>query len=320
MQNSLAQRRTNSFYIKRITGLILLLFTAAVFLFSGISKLYAFDPFVWNIMDAGITNMTFASILARLFIGFELLLGLFLIFHLFLKSFTYPAILALLFLFTIYLIILIARQGNDGNCGCFGDAYEMKPSAAIIKNAVMIIATIILLYIYPIKSFRNAEWIAAIVGMAALIAPFVFFPLSGEDKPEVKNEPIILTPLYRSTHPDNKPAPVELRNGKHIVAFMSLTCSHCIKAAFLLQVIHRQHPTLPIFFVLNGHPDFLSDFLKETHAAHVPHILFRGADEFQSMAGSGVPSIYYINNSVIERKANYFQLDPKYMYQWLTEK
>src|SRR5690606_35750896 len=109
-----------------------------------------------------------------------------------------------------------------------------------------------------------------------------------------------LTPLYYSSNSQNKPAPIELRKGKHIVAFMSLTCSHCKKAAFLLQVIHRQHPELPIFFVLNGHPDFLEDFFNETHAKGVPHILFRGGDEFQSMAGPGVPAIYYIHNSIIE--------------------
>jgi len=35
------------------------------------------------------------------------------------------------------------------------------------------------------------------------------------------------------------------------------------------------------------------------------------------MAGPYVPAIYWINNSVIEKKSNYFQLDPKYMRDWL---
>jgi len=319
MHDALAQRKDAVFYTKRIIGLILLLVTAAVFLFSGISKLYDFERFIWNIMDAGISNMTVASVLARLFIGFEILLGLFLAFHLFLKSFTYPAVIGLLTLFTIYLFFLIARQGNSGNCGCFGDAYEMKPSAAIIKNLVMMATTGLLLIIYPIKPYKNSEWIGAIVGMAAIVAPFIFFPLSGDTKPEVVSETINLSPLYQSSNPENKPASAELRKGKHIVAFMSLTCPHCKKAAFLMQIIHRQHPDIPMFFVLNGHPDFLEDFYKETHARQIPHMLFRGSDEFQSMAGSAVPAIYFINNSIIERKANYFQLDPLYMKAWLAQ-
>jgi uncharacterized membrane protein YphA (DoxX/SURF4 family) len=317
MQDAVAQKRNSSFYIKRTIGLILLLAIAAVFLFSGISKLYSFERFVWNIMDAGISDMTLASVLARLFIGFEMLLGVFLLAHLFLKSFTYPAIIALLSVFIVYLIMLIMKQGDSGNCGCFGDAYEMKPSAAILKNIVMIAATIALIYLYPIRPYKNAPAVAGILGMAAIVVPFLIFPLSQDSQPKVVSRPIDLSPLYHSSNPDNKPPSVDLQQGKHIVAFMSLTCPHCKKAAFLLQVIHRQHPQIPIFFVLNGSPDFEKDFFDETHSSTVPHMLFRGGEEFQSMAGTAVPAIYWINNSVIERDANYFQLDPKYMEAWL---
>jgi hypothetical protein len=317
--DAVLQKKTSLFYIKRTLGLILLLATAAVFFFSGISKLYSFESFTWNVMDAGVTNMTLAAILARLFIGFELLLGIFLLGHLYLKSFTYPAVIAILVLFTVYLFRLIVIQGNAGNCGCFGEAYEMSPGTAIIKNLIMIGVTIVLIFIYPIRPYKNSEWIAAFAGMTALVLPFIFYPMSGDAKPQTVKEPINLNPLYSSISPQNHPPSVELRTGKHIVAFMSLTCPHCKKAAFLLQVIHRQHPDLPIYMVLNGHPDFLQDFFKETHAQSIPHTLFRGGEEFQTMSGPGVPAIYWINNSVIEKKSNYFQLDPKYMEHWVKE-
>lgn len=309
---------TPYFYPKRITGLLLLLAVAAVFLFSGISKLYSFEQLIWNIMDAGMSNMSLASVLARLFIGFELLLGVFLIAHLYLRSFTYPAIIFLLIGFTLYLILLMHRQGDAGNCGCFGDAYKMKPSAGILKNIILMAAVALLMVLYPVKPYKNAEWVATLSGMALMVLPFILFPLSGEGKPEVTNEPINLNALYTTTkgsHP-----PLELRKGKHFVAFMSLTCPHCKKAAFLLQVIHRQHPQFPIFFVLNGSKGFEQAFFEETKSEAVPHILFSGAEEFILMAGPGVPAIYWINNSVIERKSNYYQLDPVYMQQWLDEK
>lgn len=318
--NSTAQRKARFFSLKGFIGFTLLLAMAVVFLFSAVSKLFAFHPFVWNVMDAGISDMTAASIVARLFIGLELLLGLFLLFHLFLRSFTYPAVVSLLVVFSVYLGLLIMRQGDGGNCGCFGEAYEMKPSAAIIKNIVMMLVAVVLAYIRPGSYYKQAVWLSATVSIASLTAPFIIFPIAGSNKPITTQEYIDLTPLYHSNNPENKPAAVELRTGKHIVVFLSLTCSHCRKAAFQLQVVKRQHPELPLFFVLNGHPDQLSDFFAETHAERVPHLLFRGAAEFQAMAGSGVPAIYYVNNSVIERTANYFQLDPKYMKQWLAEK
>lgn len=315
----LSKTNKANFYIKRIIGLILLLSMAAVFLFSGISKLYAFEPFIWNIMDAGISSMTIAAVLARLFIGFEILLGLFLIAHLFLKSFTYPVIIALLSVFTIYLILLISRQGNNGNCGCFGDAYFMKPSAAIIKNLIMMVATFILIKLYPIKSYKNAEWIAVFLGMAAIVAPFIFYPLSADSTPQDVNRTINLSPLYHSTNLSNRPPDIDLTKGKHVIAFMSLTCPHCKKAAFLIHILHRQHPDIPFFLVLNGHPDFEKDFFKETRAEAVPHMLFRGGEEFQSMAGPAVPAIFWINNGTIEKESNYFQLDPKYLEAWVHD-
>jgi len=319
MQQEQAQKKTTIFYIKRITGLILLLVTAAVFLFSGVAKLFAFDPFVWNIMDAGVASMRLASVIAGLFIGLEFLLGFFLIFHIFLRSFTYPAVIALLTIFTLYLVILIIRRGNDGNCGCFGEAYTMTPFTAIIKNLLMIAATILLYYIYSLKAYRYTKWIALVITLATLTTPFILYPPISNSKPQVIQQKIDLTALYLSKNPDNEPAPVELRQGKHIVAFMSLSCSHCRKAAFLLQVIHRQHPDFPIFFVLNGDSSLLPDFFRETQSEAVPHILFRGAGEFFAMAGEGVPAIYFLNNSIAERKANYFQLDPVYINEWLKE-
>lgn len=319
MQQDSAQKKTAIFYIKRITGLILLLAMAAIFLFSGITKLFAFDPFVWNIMDAGVSSMKLASVMAGLFIGLEFLLGMFLIFHVFLRSVTYPVVITLLVLFSIYLVVLIVRRGDDGNCGCFGEAYMMKPSEAIIKNLLMIAATVLLYYIYPSKVYRHSRWIALIIALATLITPFVLYPPINNSRPQVIQQNIDLTALYHSKNPENKPAPIELRQGKHIVAFMSLTCSHCRKAAFLLQVIHRQHPEFPIFFVLNGDASLLPDFFQETQSEAVPHMLFRGAGEFLTMAGTGVPAIYFMNNGIAERKANYFQLDPVYIDEWLKQ-
>lgn len=307
--------RTTSFYIKRISGIILLLALAAVFLFSGISKIFSLEAFEWTFIDLGIKSNTTAAIIARLFIGLELMVGTFLLFHIYLKAFTYPITLILLVALTGYLAILVIQQGNEGNCGCFGDWVYMNPLQAIWKNLAMIAATVLLMVIYPIRPYKNQEWIAALLGMAALVVPLVVSPLNLDNQPTIKNEDINLSPLYKA-----KPAPyVELRREKHIIAFMSLTCPHCRKAAYLLNVIHRQHPKIPIYMVLAGHPDQQEEFFKETKSYSVPHILFRDSQAFAMMAGDAVPAIYWVNNGVIERESNYYQLDPATMEKWLEE-
>ncbi len=308
-------RRKASFYFKRISGSILLLALAAVFFFSAYTKIAsqaAFDSFQWSFIDIGISSNFLAGILARLMISFEFLLGLFLLLHIYLKQFTYPAVITLLCVFIIYLLMVIANQGDSGNCGCFGNTVTMKPSAAIWKNVAMITATLLLWYIYPIKPYKGQILLAALLSMGAIATPIVM-NLPELNQAQVVAEPIDLNPLYSN----NPPPSVELRTGKHIVAFMSLTCPHCRKAAYLLQIIHHQHPDIPIFLVLVGSSNFENDFFKETHAIALPHIHFTDTKAFAAMAGTGVPAIFWVNNSVIERKANYYQLDPKNIIEWL---
>ncbi len=308
------------FTFKSVTGTLLLLLLSAVFFYSGFSKIHnenAFDNFQWTFLDLGINSLLISGIIARIMIGFEFLLGLFLLFHLFLKAFTYKAIIATLSVFIIYLLFVLLKQGNKGDCGCFGDQLAMSPLAAIIKNVAMIAVTVLLMYIHPVKPYKYSEVFLIPVAMLALVTPFLLNMMSDTSAPVAYKRQIDLNLLYKyPEHPD-----VELRQGKHIVAFMSLTCPHCKKAAYLLQIIHREHPDYPIYMVLDGNLVHKKAFFDETHAIDVPHLLYYHTDEFVKMAGNeGVPAIYWINNGATEYKSQYayYQLDPKYMKDWLT--
>lgn len=318
-QNPVPHRGT-SFYIRQVTGIILLLALAATFIFSAYSKIYsenAFDNFQWTFLDLGIGSMTVAGIIARLMIGLELLLGLLLIGHVFLKSFTYKAVIAILSIFIIYLAFVIMKQGNSGNCGCFGDKLAMKPLAAIWKNVAMIAVTVILMFIYPGRQYKFQEYVLMALFLVAFSTPFIINNLYTGTAPEKMTQTLDLGLLYKY---DPAPA-IDLRKGKHIIAFMSLTCPHCKKAAYLMQIIHRDHPEIPMYMVLDGHPDHKKAFFDETHAENVPYLLYRHIEEFTTLAGPGVPSIYWVNNGVVEYKSKYayYQLDPKYMLQWLRD-
>lgn len=306
--------RNIQFYIKRITGALLLIGIATVFFISAISKLQSMEPFEWTFIDMGIKSSTYASVAAHLFIGLEFAISLFLLLHIYLKQITYPLTIGLLVIFTIYLGILIKQQGNTGNCGCFGNWIYMNPMQAIWKNIAMIAACVALIYIYPVRPYKNQEAVSAIVAMIALVVPFIISPINTDNQPTIKNKQIDMSALYADS--TNHPS-VELRQGKHIVAFMSLTCPHCKKAAFLLHSIKQKHKDFSIFLVLNGHKDNAAEFFNESHADDVPHLLFTNTDAFLDMAGPSVPAIYWINNSYIEMESNYYQLDPAFMERWL---
>jgi len=330
--DSTSPANTTLFYIKRITGAILLLALSATFFYSAYSKSgiefrgfhlisndNAFDSFQWTFLDLGINSVIAAGIIARLFIGLELLLGLFLLFHIFLRQFTYPAVIAILTIFIIYLIIVLLKQGNTGNCGCFGDKLAMKPLTAIWKNVAMIAVTVLLMYIYPVKPFRYQEYLCLGLGLVAFSIPFLVNFIFISTNPEPYTKEVDLGLLYKYTPPPS----IELRTGKHIVAFMSLTCPHCRKAAYLLHIIHQEHPDIPMFIVLDGPGAYEKPFFDETHAENVPYLYYKGhTEDFIKMAGSGVPSIIWMNNGKPEYKSvwAYYQLDPKFMEQWMKSR
>lgn len=310
--------RGTSFYIRRIVGVLLLLALSATFFFSAWSKIYsddAFDNFQWTFLDLGINSVMFAGIIARVMIAFEFMLGLFLLAHIYLTKFTYKAIIAVLVVFIVYLLFVIMKQGNTGNCGCFGDKLAMTPLAAIWKNVGMIAATVVLMFIYPVQPYKFQEYAVLALCLVAFSTPFVMSPVNLGTGPVKYTTALDLNLLYKKD-----PVPtVDLRKGKHIIAFMSLTCPHCRKAAYLLQIIHRKHPDLPLYMVLSGSPDHKKEFFDETHAEHVPYVMFQNIEDFTAMAGPSVPSIYWVNNGVIEYKSKYayYQLDPSYMLGWL---
>jgi thiol-disulfide isomerase/thioredoxin len=213
---------------------------------------------------------------------------------------------------TGYLVYLIVLQGNTGNCGCFGDTLHMRPLEAIGKNIAMAAITVLLMFIYDIKPYKGQGIFLVIVATASLVMPFVSQPLTN------RSAPIDLNPLY--TEKGEQHPAIELRKGKHILAFMSLTCPHCRKAAKELVAIRKQYPDLPIFMILNGIPPDEPEFFNDTKSQNIPHILFNSVDDFVKMAGRFVPSIIWVNNGVRVRKVSYMTLSGAEMQRWAEMK
>ena len=115
-------------------------------------------------------------------------------------------------------------------------------------------------------------------------------------------------------------APVPKSPGKHIIAFMSLTCPHCRKAAKELTAIYKENPKLPLYMVLNGLQPDEKDFFNETKSEGIPHVRFTGVDDFVKMAGRYVPAIYWVNNGIKERKVSYMALSGPAMKHWAEER
>jgi hypothetical protein len=250
------------------------------------------------------------------------LIGGMLVLNLNLRKTTYKLAIGILLLFCIYLVLLMVLIGNKGNCGCFGSYFEMTPLEALIKNIIML-ALFFGLYKYHDgwELSKKYNYLIMVPYAVAVMMPFILNPVELDysaaylNKPE-DNYKLELDSLYTSAKLTVPPK--TLSQGKHIIAFMSLTCPHCRIAAKKMRLMHERDPQIPFYFVLNGLDEKLKPFFDDTHTDSIPHCILNGRN-FVYLAGTSMPRIYLVNNSIVEHDVNYIDLDQKELEKWLTK-
>jgi hypothetical protein len=316
--------------LKKIFFILLCVLMGTVFIVSGFTKggfpfLHRYtspiEPFEMTFVDLGVANWRLAPFMARLLIGFEFFIGLSLIFQLKLKKVVYKLGIALLIVFSVYLVLLMMFTGNAGNCGCFGTVFSMTPMWALIKNLVMILVFILLYKFHEGFDNKVATFLLWFTLITSLVLPFIWNPVVLDyseaylNKPE-NNYKLELDSLYNNaTH--NVP-PRTLSEGKHVIAFMSMTCPHCRIAAKKIKIMYERNPELPFYFVLNGKDDKIKPFFNDTHTENIPYCMLAGRP-FIYLAGTDMPAIYLVNNSMVENEMDYINLDQTELEEWLKK-
>lgn len=178
-------------------------------------------------------------------------------------------------------------------------------------------------WFFPERVVRKFNKAICIVLMLTWIAmPFILNPVnlqaSSRDYEGKVNYKIELDILYND--PDNIPPKAELRQGKWIIAFFSLTCQHCRIAAKKLHLYKKRNPEMPVHMVLNGDRENLKPFFEETRADNISWSMFIGSEKFVKLSGPSLPQIFWVNNSVVEHKSNYMLMDEQEVLDWLNEK
>lgn len=290
----------------------------AVFLYSAYTKLFPIQRFEYTIVDTVHFSWLLSAITARVLIGFEAALGVLILSHFYgNKKWVLKAALALLLIFSIYLIYLWITQGNNINCGCFGDDVWMTPSTSLIKNGILIIATFLLLAFHNGWYFKRNNIISLVTVTILFILPFIFYPIPGNEPNWLgkKKHLLDLSPLYDSVKTD-KPV-LALQTGKRIIAFFSPTCPHCQMAAYKMHLMKVNDTSLPFFFVIGGHRD-LKNFWEKTHAQEIPYTRL-DQKPFINLAGTSWPAIYFVDNDTVVAETNYITLDQQQIEHWLKK-
>jgi hypothetical protein len=305
--------------MKKILLIILSIILGLVFIFSAYVKLYPVELFELTLIDFGIANWVLAPYFARIIIASEFFIGFLLLLNIYFNRFTLRITIGILILFTVYLAWTIFKYGNIENCKCFGNFILLTPMESILKNIVLLLISLILYKLHRGIKWRFLKVIFPIIILISLSLPFILNPVDAFttkkmfDHDEL-NYNLGLDVLYNN--PKVVTPKEELREGKHIIAFMSLTCKHCRIGAYKMYIIKKRNPKMPFFFVLNGDTKDLQPFFNETMATNIPYTILLGQD-FVKISGLELPAIFWVNNGIVVKKCNYLNLYQNEIEDWL---
>ncbi|WP_106522942.1 MauE/DoxX family redox-associated membrane protein [Taibaiella chishuiensis] len=307
----------------KLIGKILLILLSvgigAFFVFSAYTKTEPVQYFEYTINSQLHLPWHMSALLARFFIGLELALGLLMVVNVFgARRWVLKLSLGMLILFSLHLVLLWITQGNDVNCGCMGSIAPMSPAASLLKNIGLMAGIGLLIRFYRTRDSNLLNIITLPVSLVLIAIPFVIYPLKQQ----------LNLPLSRLYQPDQKEQPkTELRQGRHILCFMSLGCSHCRDAAKIITEMKRKSPFLPFYIIFPSGTDStraarLADFMADTKADNIPfHFVSQKdfVDMVQLSGNDGVPCIFWMKDTTIIRKISIPELNLAETEEWLKQ-
>lgn len=310
--------------IIRILHIILRIVLGCIFILSAITKLFPIESFELSIVESGFINWSIAPYIARLFIGFESIIGLLIIFNIKIKEILKVSI-GLLFFFTLYLIYVWIKDGENADCGCFGELIKLNIKESILKNIILLGISFYL--IFKVKPFvlRFQKILLPLLILIMMTLPFIINVININKYSTIYTNNIDykldITTLGEFKYEN---ITYNLNEGKKIVCFMSLTCKFCKLAAKKLTIINKKiNNNLPIFYVLGGSKKYLDDFWKESNSNIYPYLLLEPSTSnnkiFFDLSGPILPTIYFIDNGVVKKKVHFEDLDQKDIEYFLSK-
>lgn len=221
----------------RVAALPVRMLLGIFFIVSAIAKLIDIDRFEVYIFSYNILSLNTSFLVARLVIVCELLVGIGLVSNLF-KRWVDTCALLMLVGFTLFMgyACLIGRHDS---CQCMGALVDIDPTRSILKNALLILLLLFAMGSRPWK--WRPRWY---VWLPVVLAPTVtVFILSAPDNwlfgpsDEIYNADEFATAIQ----PEGVLDPLNLDQGRHVLAFLTPGCPFCRMADEKLTHICRRN-------------------------------------------------------------------------------
>ena len=292
-----------------ISRLTIRLLLGVFFIGTAVLKLLSIDNFEIYIYSFGIVNFVTVTLLSRLLIFIELLIGISLILKICFKQIWWLTILMMVG-FTLFLIYAAIFR-NDSNCHCFGDLIELDPRQSIIKN---IITIALLFFIRKEQSLDYKpvlkKWLVGVSIAVSFIIPFVLVPMDIiYNRIYSEKENINTDAFYENL---NDSAYVELHQGRYLINYALAGCKYCrIGAEKVTMMIDRHgisHDRLKFF--IGGSDEAIDKFIETTGASDYQHWKIP-APRFMAITFGQFPLYVFIEDGKVMNAGDFRMVDDK---------
>jgi hypothetical protein len=225
-----------------------------------------------------------------------------------------------LFLFSTFFQCSIIWQIELDRCYiCLRELIQWNIYQGIVFGGIGLLLTI-LLYNLPQVSFN---WkfrfpIMLVLFLTSVSFPFVLnYPASwavyGESEFEEIQRPMQLERLDTIvTLKEYGQLPKNLNEGKQLIAFVTLTCPYCKRAAYRLHVLKKKYPLAPITIITSGDTADWDLFMRRSKIENVPHALMNHR-VFAELSEGSVPKLFLIDEGTAIQKVQYWAIDEAFL-------
>jgi glutaredoxin len=106
--------------------------------------------------------------------------------------------------------------------------------------------------------------------------------------------------------------PKNLNEGKQLIAFVTLTCPYCKRAAYRLHVLKKKYPLAPITIITSGDTADWDLFMRRSKIENVPHALMNHR-VFAELSEGSVPKLFLIDEGTAIQKVQYWAIDEAFL-------
>ena len=292
-----------------ISRLTIRLLLGVFFIGTAVLKLLSINNFEIYIYSFGIVNFVTVTLLSRLLIFIELLIGISLILKICFKQIWWLTILMMVG-FTLFLIYAAIFR-NDSNCHCFGDLIELDPRQSIIKN-IITIALLLLIRKEQSLDYKPVlkKWLVGASIAVSFIIPFVLVPMDIiYNRIYSEKENINTDAFYENL---NDSAYVELHQGRYLINYALAGCKYCrIGAEKVTMMIDRHgisHDRLKFF--IGGSDEAIDKFIETTGTSDYQHWKIP-APQFMAITFGQFPLYVFIEDGKVMNAGDFRMVDDK---------